>query len=254
MNRQVLSSIALSAAALLLPMGHSEAATTTTSQLPTRFTSAVHSTTKASTRRSGTAAAARAPERSTNWSGYVAYTTVHSVEATWTLPSYPAQQNLPTWVGIGGDGNCDSVVQAGTSHWMVNGHEQYMLWWETYDPTAQKPPMNVNVPPLMPGQQLRIQVSIQGHTATFNYWVDGAYTEVQSHVADLGLCGNTGDFVVEAVDGHVPFGQMHWSHCLVNGKPLGGYAPVPVILVDGKQKAYTAPQPVQNDSFNLEGW
>jgi hypothetical protein len=193
-------------------------------------------------------------ERSSNWTGYVAYQRVHTVEATWVLQSIPVKKNLPTWIGLGGDGGCPSVVQAGTSHFQLPDREVYSIWWETWDPTGDAPPVNVPVTGLAPGSTIRIRVSVSGTTAHFDYWMGSQHIAITHALGSFPVCRNSADFVSESLDGPFAFGRIPWSNCMIDGRPLSTYKLTPILLENAKHEVRARPLPVHDAAFALMGW
>lgn len=164
---------------------------------------------------------------STNWSGYEAYVPVRFIQASWTLPVTRAQDNFPTWIGLGGEGKCSTLIQAGTTY-NPNLHH-YTVWWEYVRP-SDAGPVNVQGFILKPGGSVTVSISYRTGRSTFT--IRDGRTGRSKTVPALtpNACQSPADFVVERLGRPVRFGTITFTHCEVNGLPLDAFRPTRLVM------------------------
>lgn len=132
---------------------------------------------------------------------------VYDVQATWTQPSYnegldlnPADPSF--WVGMGGYGGVQNLVQAGADSGANNagGSTQYEFWVEDYSGNPATNGTHWEAKPVVyPGDTLYVDVTYAGATslAYLENETTGQYTTVTFNTPNYN--GSTADYINEAV-------------------------------------------------------
>jgi hypothetical protein len=102
---------------------------------------------------------------STNWSGYGIPGSYSAVTASWTVPTVAATSGptySSTWIGVDGLAN-RNLIQTGTESDYVNGHAQYLAWWEV----LPAPETVIRSLPVSPGDHMTASITrVAGRTWT----------------------------------------------------------------------------------------
>ena len=174
--------------------------------------------------------------QSTNWSGYAATGSFHSVSANWTEPTgncTSATRYSSFWVGLDGY-NSNSVEQTGSSVDCSRGSPVYYSWYEMYPAFPHNYSNTVR-----PGDHFFGSVTYNG---------GGSYTLVLQditqgwkHTVNKSLSGaanSSAEVIAEApssASGVLPlanFGTVNFSNSAANGSPIGNFAPAQIVMVD----------------------
>ena len=178
----------------------------------------------------------RRASQSTNWSGYAATGSFHSVSANWTEPAgqcTSATRYASFWVGLDGF-NSSTVEQTGSEVDCSGGSPVYYSWYEMYPAFPHNYSNTVR-----PGDHFFGSVTYNG---------GGSYTLVLQditqgwkHTVNKSLSGaanSSAEVIAEApssASGVLPlanFGTVNFSNSAANGSPIGNFAPAQIVMVD----------------------
>src|SRR5262252_5923441 len=186
--------------------------------------------------------------QSTNWSGYAATGSFHSVSANWTEPTghcTSATRYASFWVGLDGF-NSSTVEQTGSEVDCSAGRPVYYSWYEMY-PAAPHNFSNT----VRPGDHfsgsvtfnggssytLVLQDITQGWKHTVNKSLSGAANSSAEVIAEAPCCTASGGILPLA-----DFGKVNFSSAKANGSAIGNSSPVQIDMVDnsGRLKDQTS--------------
>lgn len=109
---------------------------------------------------------------SSNWSGYVVHRSgvrFKRVISKWRIPAVTCSSGQTaysaSWVGIGGySATSNALEQTGTESDCSNGRPVYYAWYEMVPAASQR--ISATKMPVRPGNLMRGEVDVVGHTAT----------------------------------------------------------------------------------------
>jgi peptidase A4-like protein len=167
---------------------------------------------------------------STNWSGYAATGSFHSVSASWTEPTgvcnSSGKQFSSFWVGLDGF-NSSTVEQTGSEVDCARRSPSYFAWFEMF-PAA---PTNFS-DTVRPGDHFSASVTFNGGSSYTLVISDS--TQGWSHTVNASLAGaanSSAEVIAEApssVTGVLPladFGTVNFTNSTANGSSLSNFAP-----------------------------
>ena len=173
---------------------------------------------------------------SSNWSGYAATGSFHSVSANWTEPTghcTSATRYASFWVGLDGF-NSSTVEQTGSEVDCSGGRPVYYSWYEMY-PAAPHNFSNT----VRPGDHFSGSVTYNGGSSYTLVLQD--ITQGWKHTVNKSLSGaanSSAEVIAEAPSSLVAvlplanFGTVNFSKSTANGSPIGNFAPTRIVMVD----------------------
>jgi len=174
--------------------------------------------------------------QSTNWSGYAATGSFHSVSANWTEPTghcTSATRYASFWVGLDGF-NSSTVEQTGSEVDCSGGRPVYYSWYEMYPAVPHNFSNTVR-----PGDHFSGSVTYNGGSSYTLVLQD--ITQGWKHTVNKSLSGaanSSAEVIAEAPSsnsGVLPlanFGTVNFSNSAANGSPIGNFAPTRIVMVD----------------------
>jgi hypothetical protein len=173
--------------------------------------------------------------KSLNWSGYAAHSGHYTmVSANWNEPTVTcsgAATYSSFWVGLDGYSS-SSVEQTGSESDCRGGSPTYFAWYEMYP----NPPVTIGHP-VSPGDAMSASVTA-GTKSSFKLAISD-HTQGWTFTTTKTLTGaaqSSAEAIAEApssISGVLPladFGTVHFSSTMVNGKSIGSFTPVKIVM------------------------
>ena len=182
--------------------------------------------------------------QSTNWSGYAASGTFHSVSASWVQPAghcSSGSQFAAFWVGIDGL-NSGTVEQTGSEVDCSGRTAQYVAWFEMFPGPSENYSNTVRA-----GDHFNATVTFLGGE-NFSLFIADT-TQGWSHTTNASLGSTPALSSAEAIaeapcctasGGILPltnFGTMSFSGTTANGAAIGNASPEEIVMVDSQGRA-----------------
>ena len=178
----------------------------------------------------------RRASQSTNWSGYAATGSFHSVSANWTEPTgqcTSARRYASFWVGLDGF-NSSTVEQTGSEVDCSGGSPVYYSWYEMYPAFPHNYSNTVR-----PGDHFFGSVTYNGggsYTLVLQDTTQGWKHTVNKSLG--GAANSSAEVIAEAPSGSsgvlplANFGTVNFSNSAANGSPIGNFAPTQINMAD----------------------
>ncbi len=110
-----------------------------------------------------------------NWSGYIAKGNYVMMQADFIQPSVnasdPYYTHEGTWIGFGGYGGSNKLVQTGTGMGRMPSGNYYYAWYELISPTTTNPPVVMSSVTVNPGDSIHLYCSFQQANNKFNAYI-----------------------------------------------------------------------------------
>jgi hypothetical protein len=210
---------------------------------------------------------------SNNWSGYLATSDspFSFVSSRWTVPSVSQLSGAgysSVWVGIGGIGSSNRLIQAGTEQDIQSdGSTQYYAWFEA----LPRPPVNLGT--VAPGDSISVSISkLQNSASTWHVSLSKSSQGISSvlfsgdvQVRASASSRSSAEFIVEApsaVSGRqsellplADFKPITFSNCITDHGGLSKLQSVYRMSITSTGtstgKMLASPGPLSADSFTV---
>lgn len=167
---------------------------------------------------------------SLNWSGYVAKGNFAMMQGDFIQPtinpSNPSNTHESTWIGLGGYGGSQKLVQTGTAMNTYADGKYYYAWYEYLSASNPNPEIRFTSITVNPGDKIHTYCSFQQANNKFNAYVANNTNGTSQSVfvsisASEYFDSSTAEFINEKPSWNVTdngltnYGKTNWTNCQI---------------------------------------